>query len=74
MTRLQVLAESPAWLTLLMDAFEKRRSAQALLEGQVWYAAAAGVQTKEGNRLWQKLARRLESFAGSAQGGSHGER
>lgn len=63
MTRDQILAESPAWIALLMEAHEKRRSDQALLEGQVQLAASAAVQTKEGGRLWQKVARRLEKNA-----------
>jgi len=46
-----------------MDAHQRRRFGQALLEGKVQYAAGAGVQTKEGHRLWSKVARDLEKLA-----------
>jgi len=46
-----------------MEAHEKRRSDQALLEGQVVLAATAASQTKDGQRLWNKVARGLEKRA-----------
>jgi len=60
MTRMQVLSESPAWLRLMMEAHHRLRSEATLLGGQVNLAAMAATQTTGGNRLWQKVARRLE--------------
>jgi hypothetical protein len=61
---MQILAESPAWLSLLVKAHSRVQAEAALLDGQVTLASMAATQTKEGGKVWQKLARQLERGAG----------
>jgi hypothetical protein len=57
------LNESPAWLLTLLRVAKSEQMEAALLRGQVTLAATAATVSKEGGRMWQKVARQLEKEA-----------